>query len=93
MVFQFLVRLRTYSVSFVSSVVENVASTLVITKWLRTPTTEAQSALENLQRRLLFYYTFDTARNHSCSGGGGTRARSGGAHGMEMDAMEMDAWK
>ena len=45
MVFQFLVRLRTYSVSFVSFVVENVACLLFITKWLRTFTTEAQSAL------------------------------------------------
>ena len=45
MVFQFLVRLRTYSVSFVSSVVEKVACMLVITKWLWTFTTEAQSAL------------------------------------------------
>jgi hypothetical protein len=63
MIFQFLVRLRTYSVSFVSSVVENVACLLVYNQMVTDVHHRGTERTEDSQRRLLFYYPLDTVRS------------------------------
>jgi len=62
MIFQFLVRLRTYFVNFVSFVVETsyaAGYNQMVTDVHHRDTERTK----NSQRRLLFYYPLDTARS------------------------------